>query len=257
LIATKLDVGPIDNLVSHGGFLSYIELSSFLSLGLVFVITKPRFNLSGIISVALIFIAVFFSNSRLGILIVVLILLARFGMKVFIWLVPLSIIMTTFFATNIRLLNEGLETPRTKIWTSFLGDTYPEIVRLEYGFYGSATSAANLTTESYIDSTFVSSYLQGGMLGVGLCLFPFLWLSMKIFRVTYKPRLSSILGTLRWKRMRPSELRNSLLLSVLFLYSLFFNLMDGWPGNLLTWCILGIIFGEYEYTENPICYNPD
>lgn len=240
-------IKPDEHSVAHGGFLSYIEFSSFLCIGLVYVATKKKMTGITAIKLLLLSFAVFLSTARLGLIMVLLIFLLRFRLRAAFWLIPSAVVVAALVTTGtaVRLFSEGLETPRLAIWHTFLSENPMHFVGLKYGFYGSATSAGGETNARYLDSTIVAGYLQGGILGLALVLWPYVTLLGREFKVNIRRPLISFVAAGMVTRLEPIRLKNTLLLLVLLSYAFVFNFMDGWPGNFVSWSIFGIIEGCY------------
>jgi hypothetical protein len=249
ILATKPDVSSPDDLLAHGGFLSYIELSAFLCLGMVYLVSRKRMGFTASMQLLILCAGVVLSTARLGLLLVGVILFARFGMRVFAWIALVAAVGAALLWSggNVRIVSEGLKTPRYANWISLIQSQPVSLARLQYGYFGSATSAAGESGTNYADSTVVSGYLQGGILGLAAVLFPFAAVFAREFRLRIGRRLYWLLWRGKWIVWEKTGVKNLLLVSVLFSYSVVFNFSDGWPGNFLTWSTLGIIVGGYAH----------
>jgi len=247
IVATKPDVSSAEDLVAHGGFLSYIELSAFLCLGMVYLVSRRQMGMAAGIQLLILCAGVVFSTARLGLILVGVILLARFGVRVFAWIALIAAFAAAFlwFGGNVRIVSEGLHTPRYANWLALIQSQPVSLVRLQYGFYGSATSAGGESGANYVDSTIVSGYLQGGILGLAAVMFPFAAVFTREFRLRIGRWSYWLLWRGKWILWERTGVKNILLVLVLFSYSVVFNFADGWPGNFLTWSTFGIIIGGY------------
>jgi hypothetical protein len=247
IIATKPDVSSPEDLIAHGGFLSYIELSAFLCLGIVYLVSRRRMGVAAGMQLLILCAGVVLSTARLGLILVGIILFVRFGMRVLAWITLVGALVAALLWSggNARIVSEGLHTPRYANWLALIQSQPVSLVRLQYGFYGSATSAAGQSGANYADSTVVSGYLQGGILGLAAVLFPFAAVFARELRLRIGRRLYWLLFRRKWIVWEKTGMKNVLLVLVLFSYSVVFNFADGWPGNFLTWSTLGIIVGGY------------
>ncbi len=235
-------VGDFD--VSSGGFISYIELSYFLSISVLGIeVTAPRRYIIGSpfgwLSVLACLLVSFYSQARTGVLTCLLAIFARLyylksriGKALIFILFLLSAMLLWYYIINLDVIvrfSNILEDPRFIFLTSNFLQEFISKPFFGHGLGSFGASATVIfrsqeqfaTSDSYyVDSTLLSLLLQTGIVGSSIYCY-------LIFNTCYHV-LTRIKLAYGGKYM--GLLLTFIIISIL--YSAFFPFIDGWPGAI-------------------------
>jgi hypothetical protein len=249
-------VGDFD--FSSGGFISYIELSYFLSISILGIeVTTPRRYISGSpfgwFSVLACLVVSAYSQARTGFLTCLLAIFARLyylksriGKALIFILFLLSAMLSYYYIIDLGVilrLSSTLEDPRFIFLTSTFLQEFISSPFFGHGLgsFGASATAIFKAQEQftgintyYVDSTLLSLLLQTGLVGT---IIYFCLIFISCYRV-----LSGI--KLAYGRKYMGLLLIFIIISIL--YSAFFPFIDGWPGAIYFFGILGFAAGLFR-----------
>ena len=224
-----------------GGLLSYIEFSALQNIALALVLYKHTLSRKDTVVVAIIVVSILISDSRLGVGVAASLLLIRFPVWMFLATPILGIaIYLNYSQLNSiqhRIFSERMETSRSYLWTEALESIQSLIIRFQYGYWGGATSSSGYLSTAYLDSSLLSAFMQGGVVGLLFVVIPFV-----VLLISSDTNQSGIAAGSETQLFRGKS--KVMLVFVCAIYSVFFNFIDGWPGNFLFWSIAGCIVGS-------------
>jgi len=237
----------------HGGFISYIELGFFIAISiLILSLLKNRFFLS--IFLALIgIIVVVLSQSRAGLLNSIISLFCLLSIKINKILLILLFIIIYFLLMltpliDIEVLARFSNSSSDPRYLYILPYAIKEFSLHPYLGSGIGSSGAASTVdletafigEQYLDSSILSMILQFGIIGFFLIQICFYFIISKIYKL------------LKVVKMNQFRFQFFVFLLLCFLYSIFFNFIDGWPGSIWFYGGLGYVLGYLRNCERSI-----
>jgi hypothetical protein len=248
-------------------FISYIELSYFSCLCFALLIAGFKWLPGRALTVIALGSAAFclvVCQSRTGLIVFVLILIPFAFAKARLFagtslvaatVVALLVVFNPEILSAHRLHKAALVTSRFSAWLSMTTSFVAHPV-LGYGlgaFGPAAFKAAQMGTASmlkvdYVDSFFITTILNLGLLGLSffLLLVAYVFASMRrLIRRLDDPQMVDAISGLR------------VVLLINLIYSIFFNMIDGFPGSLYFWFFIGAACTLEKRTWSTTPYSED
>jgi len=237
----------------NSSFISYIELSLFCNLAIFLLLSIRKYLVKKYLVLFAVItsgIAILIIQSRTGIIVLMMILVissVRYKIIKFRYIAAtasllilcLLLLPVISHLESHRLLQSNIfeDVRFISVWAQLIPVSLDRIIFGHgMGYYGpSATKAAELGNfsieTSYVDSSLISLFLNGGIIGLGLFLI-FIFIVFrylkKITKICQDPFLKNLLKGIR------------LSILIIVIYSVVFNCIDGFPGAIYFWFLLGI-----------------
>jgi hypothetical protein len=236
----KALIGGNDVLWVHGGQISRIEFSFIAILILCRMLAFLRDGQTSkniLILTATIFILIYLSQSRAALVIAFVFLLeylisTRRYVEIIIGILAISFAYLILDLDHRILSNPiGFNDPRFVNIYQYALDLIFQNLFFGHGLasFGPATIYSNFIVKDplhYVDSTVLSSLLQFGLIGTLIYLLPYIYL---------------IFNPIKDKKLRYSVFSLTI---ILFSFGVFYNAIDGWPGGVIFFTLIGILYAK-------------